>query len=131
MTIAWTLVVAAAALAGPWRRDALGPFGAICAATLLLLAVDVMAGSRLQLDAPFGLSLLVSGRFYGIGNDALGVYCVSALVAAAWLASIIGDRTPLASLPPHTCSGPVGPRARAVLALGPTGTHLLARWAQG
>ena len=45
-----------------------------------------MAGSRLQLDAPFGLSLLVSGRFYGIGNDALGVYCVSALVARPrWL----------------------------------------------
>jgi hypothetical protein len=90
LTVAWTLAAAAAALAGPWRRSALGPFGAICTATLLLLAVDVMAGSRLQLDAPFGLSLLVSGRYYGIGNDALGIYCVSALVAAAWLAGIVG-----------------------------------------
>jgi hypothetical protein len=88
LTVAWTLVVAAAALAGPWRRSPLGPLAAICAATLLLLAVDVMAGSRLQLDAPFGLSLLVSGRFYGIGNDALGIYCVSTLVAAAWAAGI-------------------------------------------
>jgi hypothetical protein len=88
LTVAWTLVVAAAALAGPWRRSPLGPLAAICAATLLLLAVDVMAGSRLQLDAPFGLSLLVSGRFYGIGNDALGVYCVSTLVAAAWAAGL-------------------------------------------
>jgi hypothetical protein len=61
-------------------------------ATLLLLAVDVMAGSRLQLNAPFGLSLLVSGRFYGIGNDALGVYCVSTLAAAAWSASLVGFR---------------------------------------
>ena len=97
LTIAWTLVVAAAALSGQWRRDALGPFGAICLATLLLLAVDVTAGSRLQLEAPFGLSLLVSGRFYGIGNDALGVYCVSALVAAAWVASITGVRLSPAS----------------------------------
>jgi len=63
MTIGWTLAIAAAALAWPWRRDGPGPFGAIAAATLLLLAVDVMAGSRLQLDAPFGLSLLLSGRF--------------------------------------------------------------------
>ena len=94
LTVAWTLVAAAAALSGPWRRTPIGPFGAICAATLLLLAVDVMAGSRLQLDAPFGLSLLVSGRYYGIGNDALGVYCVSALVAAVWLASIVGGRMP-------------------------------------
>jgi hypothetical protein len=100
MTIAWTAVIAGAALAGPWRRPVLGPFGATCAATLLLLAVDVMAGSRLQLDAPFGLSLLVSGRFYGIGNDALGVYCVSTLVAAAWLASITGNRRPLGVVRP-------------------------------
>jgi hypothetical protein len=92
LTVAWTLVAAAAALAGPWRRHPLGPFGAICTATLALLAVDVIAGSRLQLDAPFGLSLLVSGRYYGIGNDALGVYCVSALVAAAWLAGVVGLR---------------------------------------
>ena len=113
MTIAWTLVAAAAALAGPWRRGAPGPFGAICMATLLLLAVDVMAGSRLQLDAPFGLSLLVSGRFYGIGNDVLGVYCVSTLVAAGWLASITGGRTPLVSLPPHVVFWPCGPRGQA------------------
>jgi len=94
LTAGWTLLVSAAALAGPWRRDPLGPFGAVCAATLLLLAVDVMAGSRLQLDAPFGLSLLVSGRFYGIGNDALGVYCVSALTAAGWLAYRLQGRLP-------------------------------------
>jgi hypothetical protein len=94
MAIGWTLLVAAAALAGPWRRDALGPFGAIATATLLLLAVDVMAGSRLQQAAPFGLSLLVSGRFYGIGNNALGVYCVAALIAAAWLACVVGTRRP-------------------------------------
>src|SRR3984957_6637154 len=92
MTVAWTLVVAAAVLAGPWRGGAVGPVGAVCMATLLLLAVDVMAGSRLQLDAPFGLSLLVSGRYYGIGNDALGVYCVSTLVAAAWLAGLTRER---------------------------------------
>jgi hypothetical protein len=94
MTAGWTLVVAAGALAGPWRRGPIGPFGALAAATLLLLAVDVMAGSRLQLDAPFGLSLLVSGRFYGIGNDALGVYCVCALVTAGWLANSLRGRAP-------------------------------------
>ena len=97
MTAAWTLVVAAAMLAGPWRKEPAGPFGAACTATLLLLAIDVVAGSRLQLDAPFGLSLLVSGRYYGIGNDALGVYCVSALVSAAWTAVLLRGRgrTPL------------------------------------
>src|ERR1700678_1996517 len=48
-----------------------------------------MTGSALQLEAPFGLSLLVSGRYYGIGNDVLGVWCVSVLVAAAWLGCVL------------------------------------------
>ena len=104
MTAACTLVVAAAALAGPWRKKPIGPFGAVCLATLLLLAVDVVAGSRLQLDAPFGLSLLVSGRYYGIGNDALGVYCVSALVSAAWSALLLRGRGRL----PLLAAGTVG-----------------------
>jgi hypothetical protein len=90
LAIGLTLVVAAAglvaaALAGPRRRDPVAPLGLICLATLALLGLDAITGSRLQLEAPFGLSLLVSGRYYGIGNDVLGVYCVSALVGAAWL----------------------------------------------
>ena len=92
----WTLVVAAAALAGPWRRDPLAPFGLICLATLALLGVDAMTGSRLQLESPLGLSLLVSGRYYGIGNDVLGVYCVSALAGTAWLGRAL-PRMPLAA----------------------------------
>jgi hypothetical protein len=108
MTAGWALVVAAAALAGPWRRDPLGPFGAVCAATLLLLAVDAMTGSRLQLEAPFGLSLLVSGRFYGIGNDALGVYCVSALVAAAWTGRLGTGRLGRDRVPPRLVAAAVG-----------------------
>jgi len=85
LAIGWTLVVAAAALAGRWGRDPIAPFGLICLATVAVLGLDAMTGSRLQSEAPFGLSLLVSGRYYGIGNDVLGVYCVSALVGAAWL----------------------------------------------
>jgi hypothetical protein len=93
MAVAWALVAGAAALAGPWRRDALGPFGAICLCTVAVLGVDVMTGSRLQLETPFGLSLLEGGRFYGIGNEALGVYCVATLVAAAWLGRLAARRS--------------------------------------
>ena len=97
LAVGWTLAAAAAALAGPWRRDPLAPFGLICLATLALLGIDAMTGSRLQLEAPFGLSLLVSGRYYGIGNDVLGVYCVSALVGAAWLGHAL-PRRPTAAM---------------------------------
>ena len=76
------------ALTGPWRRDPFAPFGVICLFTLLVLGTDVMTGSRLQLETPFGLSLIEAGRFYGIGNEALGIYGVTALFAAAWLALV-------------------------------------------
>jgi len=82
---AWTAVLAGLAFTGRWRRDPLGPAGVICLVTVAVLGIDVMTGSRLQLETPFGLSLLESGRYYGLGNDVIGVYCVAVLVAAAWL----------------------------------------------
>jgi hypothetical protein len=85
MAVAWTAVIGAGALAGPWRRTQWGPFGFVCLLTLVVLGVDVMTGSQLQLETPFGLSVLEAGRFYGIGNEALGIYGISALGAAAWL----------------------------------------------
>jgi hypothetical protein len=85
LAVVWAAAIGAAALAGPWRRDPLGPFGVICLLTVVVLGIDVMTGSRLQLETPFGLSVLEAGRFYGIGNEALGIYGITALLAAAWL----------------------------------------------
>jgi hypothetical protein len=99
IALAWAAVVGTAALAGPWRRDPLGPFGVISLLTLVVLGLDVMTGSRLQLETPFGLSMLEAGRFYGIGNEALGIYGVTALLAAAWLALLALDRYPSSRRP--------------------------------
>jgi hypothetical protein len=88
------LVVALAALAAGRRLASLGPltpFGLICLFTLAVLGVDVMTGSRLQLETPFGLSVLEAGRFYGIGNEALGIYGISGLFGAGWLALVLLD----------------------------------------
>jgi len=94
LAVAFALVIGAGALAGPWRRDPLGPFGVICLLTLVVLGIDVMTGSRLQMETPFGLSVLEAGRFYGIGNEALGIYGITALLAAAWLALLARRRWP-------------------------------------
>jgi hypothetical protein len=63
--------------------------GVICLFTVAVLGVDVMTGSGLQLETPFGLSVLEAGRFYGIGNEALGIYGLSGLFGAAWLALVL------------------------------------------
>src|SRR5262249_61117831 len=89
VSVGLALVIARAALLVFGPRGPLAPFGAICLLTLAVLGLDVMTGSRLQLETPFGLSALEAGRFYGIGNEALGIYGISGLVAAAWVALIL------------------------------------------
>src|SRR5580704_10972270 len=93
VSVALAVVIALAALLGPWRRDLLAPFGVVCLFTLVVLGIDVMTGSRLQLETPFGLSVLEAGRFYGIGNEALGIYGLSGLFGAAWLALVLLRRS--------------------------------------
>jgi hypothetical protein len=85
MVVAWAAVVGIAALLATRRSGRLAPLGVVCLFTVIVLGLDVMTGSRLQLETPFGLSLLEAGRFYGIGNEALGIYGVTALFGAAWL----------------------------------------------
>jgi hypothetical protein len=82
--LAWAALIGAGALAGPWRGQPFGPPGFVSAVTLGVIAIDVITGSRLQIGTPFGLSLVEAGRFYGVGNNALGVYAVAAVLAVAW-----------------------------------------------
>jgi hypothetical protein len=92
VSAALAALVALAVLLGLRHRDPLAPFGVICLFTLAVLGIDVMTGSRLQLETPFGLSALEAGRFYGIGNEALGIYGISGLFGAAWLALVLMRR---------------------------------------
>jgi hypothetical protein len=108
LAAAWTAVIAVVALAGPWRRSPLGPPGVVAAVTVAVIGLDVMTGSRLQLGTPFGLSALAAGRFYGVGNNALGVYGASGLLLAAWAATSLGAAGP---------EPEPGGRRRAVLAV--------------
>ena len=88
--------------------QALGPPGVVAAVTVAVIGLDVMTGSRLQLGTPFGLSALEAGRFYGVGNNALGVYGASGLLLAAWVATALGAAGP---------EPEPGARRRAVLAV--------------
>ena len=110
LTFGWTGVVSGIALAGPWRRDPFGPPGAVALMTVLIVGLDVMTGSRLQLGSPFGLSLLQAGRFYGIGGEAVGLYAVCGMIAVAWVGNTLLRRA-------ARDAGPPGPgRGRALLA---------------
>ena len=99
VSVALAVVIAGAALLGCRNRGPLAPLGVICLFTVAVLGVDVMTGSGLQLETPFGLSVLEAGRFYGIGNEALGIYGLSGLFGAAWLALVLLRRYPSSRRP--------------------------------
>jgi hypothetical protein len=75
------------ALLGPWRRRLLGPITVVCVATIVVLALDVMTGSRLQLSSLMGLQPIIGGRFYGMGNVTFALFATATLV----LCTAVGD----------------------------------------
>ena len=81
--VVWSAVLGAIALRGAWRRSPMGPVGAMAAMTYLVLAVDVMHGSRLQLSSLLGLNPIVGGRYFGMGNVTFALF-----LAATFLVSI-------------------------------------------
>jgi hypothetical protein len=86
------LLVVGVAVAGPWRRDILGPGTVIAAVTTVVLGLDLVTGSDLQLNSLMGYSPLVGGRYYGMGNIAFAVLATSSLLAAAGLAQWLEPR---------------------------------------
>jgi hypothetical protein len=121
MTACWAAVIGTVALAGPWRRDPLGPLGMVAALTGAVIAADVITGSRLQLGTPFGLSVTTAGRFYGIGNHEIFIFAASGLFCAGWLAMRAqGWRAPGSPAPgsPAPGSSALGSSALGSSALG-------------
>ena len=83
--VAVTALVAAVAL-GAERRHPLGALRTLALFTVVVLAGDVLLGSRLQLGSVFGQNPTVGGRFYGFGNTSFALYGLAALVLVAWVA---------------------------------------------
>ncbi|MET0740973.1 MAG: hypothetical protein ABWZ26_05390 [Candidatus Nanopelagicales bacterium] len=83
------------AYAGPWRRHPFGPAGAVAVISVVIMTIDVVQGSQLQLSSLAGYSPIVAGRFVGFGNIAYAVFGTSALLATAAVVSGLGRRPTL------------------------------------
>jgi hypothetical protein len=68
------------ALLGPWRRRLTGPIAVVALTTMVVLALDVMTGSRLQLSSLMGLQPVIGGRFYGMGNVTFALFATATLI---------------------------------------------------
>ena len=83
---AYVTVVSLVAQLGPWRRWPLGPFGAVGGLTAVILAADIVTGSRLQISSLMGLQPVVAGRFYGFSNVTFALFATGALLFAVAVA---------------------------------------------
>lgn len=70
----------------PGHGSTLGPLGAVAGLATLVVGVDVVTGSRLQLNGVVGYSALEGGRYAGLGTVGLGVFIAGSLLCGGWLA---------------------------------------------
>jgi hypothetical protein len=92
----FTTVISLLALLGPWRRRLTGPPAVVCAATMAVLALDVMTGSRLQLSSLMGLQPVIGGRFYGMGNTTFALFATATLLLCTAIGNhLVRSRSPL------------------------------------
>jgi hypothetical protein len=73
-------IISSIALLGPWHRRTFGPLLVVCGTTMVVLAVDVMTGSQLQLSSLMGLQPVIGGRFYGMGNTTFALFATATLL---------------------------------------------------
>jgi len=110
--VLWVAVQVGLAMAGPWRRHPLGPPIVVAALTVVVLGVDVVLGGRLGLISMLGVQPVTAGRFHGMGNVGYGIFAVSGLLLAGFLASLLRSR-------------PMARRSAAVLVVGVLGVLLV------
>ena len=67
-------------------RNSLDRLLALVAFTWLVVALDLVTGSMLQLNTVFGYSPIVAGRFAGAGNIVFAVFGVTAILTSALIA---------------------------------------------
>ncbi|MGW0807121.1 hypothetical protein [Nonomuraea sp. NPDC002799] len=79
-------LITAVAFAGPWRAHVLGPLTVVASITSLALLIDVMTGSKLQVNAVTGYEPVTGGRFYGFSNIAFAVYSTGTVLGLAGVA---------------------------------------------
>lgn len=79
------------ALAGGGRE--LGPLGILGTLTVLLLCADILAGAPLMQKSLLGYDPVAGSRYYGIGNEYMGVLIGAGFVSSAWLLGAARART--------------------------------------
>ncbi|MCM1011666.1 hypothetical protein [Brevibacterium sp. XM4083] len=71
----------------PWGRTWRGRVAALSLLTVVVIAVDLATGSRLQANSLLGYNPIVGGRYYGLGNQGAAIFIASLFVFLGLLVS--------------------------------------------
>jgi hypothetical protein len=86
VTVAATAAATAAIALSRLGRLVLGPLGGVAALGAIVIAVDVLTGSRLQLNSVVGYSAVTGAQYAGLSTVGLGVFAAGVLVGAGCVA---------------------------------------------
>lgn len=73
------------------RGSELGPPGALGTVTVILLVADILLGAPLMQRSLLGYDPVAGSRFYGIGNEYMGVLLGAGLIGCAWVLGRMRD----------------------------------------
>lgn len=82
------VLLALVACTGPWRRRPIGPALVIAAFSTFFICLDVVTGSHISMDSPFGSFSLLGARFFGFGNVYYSVCAIWTLLLCGCLTSL-------------------------------------------
>lgn len=91
VTAALALVVGGGLWAADRRWPGIGPLAGT-AVIVALFTVDVLIGAPLQVNAVFGYSVAVAGRFAGLGNLAFALFSAASVLLAVLIVDRFGRR---------------------------------------
>ncbi|MEV8638381.1 hypothetical protein AB0395_42685 [Streptosporangium sp. NPDC051023] len=87
-----TLLLAAVALTGPWRRAPLGPLVFVTGVTAAVIACDLLTGTPMQFNSVMGYTAVVGARYSGLGNIPFALFATSVLLVVTAIAHRLASR---------------------------------------
>ncbi|MGH3658365.1 MAG: hypothetical protein ACRDUA_17060, partial [Micromonosporaceae bacterium] len=92
VTVGVVAVLTAGIRFAPWWDAPLGPVASVAGIAAVVVGVDLLTGSHLQLDGVAGYAALAGGRFAGLSPIGAGVFAVGVLLSAGFLAQQVPRR---------------------------------------
>lgn len=89
--LGFVLLSALIAMAAYWglKKKELGPLFIITALTSIVITIDVLTGTNLSQNSFLGSDLISGGRYYGVGNDYMGILLGASIFSIVSLSDLI------------------------------------------